>query len=153
MADHADASRLLRTFDPALPLIDYVEEIARRRPDAPAILLRDRSLSYGEMMVRVHAVAAALRTAGVKRADLVGLAFSRSASLGVPQTTRLGFCLRISRSSSTEARERRRLLRLCSISGWSRAVKRLMKASACLSVGFFLRYRPIGLLEREASRR
>src|ERR1035438_8865 len=44
-------------------------------------------------------------------------AFSRSASLGVPQTTRLGFCLRISSSSSTEARERRRLLRLCASSG------------------------------------
>jgi hypothetical protein len=61
-------------------------------------------------------------------------AVSRSASLGVPQTTRLGFCLRISRSSSTEARERRRLLRLWTSSGWSWSVKRPMKASACLRV-------------------
>ncbi len=69
----------LRAFNPARPLIDYIEEIARNRPDAPAILLRDSSLSYSQMMDRVHVVAAALRASGVRPGDFVGLAFLRSA--------------------------------------------------------------------------
>ena len=65
-------------FDPARPLIDYIAQTARQNPDAPAILLRDSRLTYGQMMQRVEAVAAALCAAGVKRGDFVGLAFTRS---------------------------------------------------------------------------
>lgn len=65
-------------FDPMRPLIDYVATVARLRPDAPAILLRDSTLTYGQMMDRADAVAATLRAVGVGRGDFVGLAFSRS---------------------------------------------------------------------------
>ena len=41
----AQASGVLQSFDPARPLIDYVTENARLRPDAPALLLRDGSVT------------------------------------------------------------------------------------------------------------
>ncbi|MEO8242236.1 MAG: amino acid adenylation domain-containing protein [bacterium] len=78
MTDRTVTSALLRAFDPRRPLIDYIEHVARLRPDAPAILLRDSCLSYSQLIARAHAVAAGLRASGVKPGDFVGLAFSRS---------------------------------------------------------------------------
>ena len=74
----SDVTGILRAYDPARALIDYVADHARLRPEAPAILLRDRSLTYGQMMAQVNGVALALHGAGVRQGDFVGLAFSRS---------------------------------------------------------------------------
>lgn len=46
---------------------------AQARPDAPAVISRDCTLTYGELQERVLAVAAALDVAGVRRSDTVAV--------------------------------------------------------------------------------
>lgn len=65
-------------FDPSQPLIQLVEAVARRAPSAPALLLGDRTVTYGALMARVERLARALVASGVRRGDFVGLGFSRS---------------------------------------------------------------------------
>ncbi|WP_172961080.1 polyketide synthase, partial [Oceaniglobus roseus] len=77
-ADGSTTSEAAHGFDPARSLIEHVADQARLRPDAPAILLRDRTIRYGELLERAGDVAAQLMASGVGRGDLVGLAMSRS---------------------------------------------------------------------------
>jgi L-proline---[L-prolyl-carrier protein] ligase len=60
-------------------LHSYLEESASRRPDHPAVVLGDRSLSYAELDELATRVAAALAGAGVDRGDRVALFAPKSA--------------------------------------------------------------------------
>jgi len=65
-------------FDPACTLISYVAEIARARPDAPALVARDQVISYSELLSQADAIAAALVERGVGVGSYVGLFATRS---------------------------------------------------------------------------
>ncbi|MFT7592986.1 MAG: non-ribosomal peptide synthetase component F [Paracoccaceae bacterium] len=73
-AGHAPAYR----FDADRSLISYVAEIARIQPDAPALLLADRVVSYGELLDRADVYAAAFQDKGAGPGGFVGLLVSRS---------------------------------------------------------------------------
>lgn len=65
-------------FDAERTLISYVAEIAAMQPDAPAILLSDRVVSYGELMGLADHYAAAFQDHGAGPGGFVGLLMSRS---------------------------------------------------------------------------
>jgi non-ribosomal peptide synthetase component F len=63
---------------------------AAAQPDAPAVICRDRALSYGELSRRASTLAARLRGAGASRGQLVGVSVEKGwqqvvAALGVLQ--------------------------------------------------------------------
>ncbi|MGH6958375.1 MAG: condensation domain-containing protein, partial [Caulobacteraceae bacterium] len=66
---------------PRVTLHGWVEEAARRTPDAIAVTCQDQRLTYAELRRRVRGLAADLRTAGVRRGDVVGLAVERSCDM------------------------------------------------------------------------
>ncbi|MQA26599.1 MAG: amino acid adenylation domain-containing protein, partial [Micromonosporaceae bacterium] len=81
----AERERLLVEWnDTGCPLPDdspvsaAVEEQARSRPDAVAVVAGDRAYSYAELVAAGREVAARLRAAGVGQGDLVGLCAPRS---------------------------------------------------------------------------
>lgn len=53
--------------------VEWVETMARQRPDAPAIEDPDRRLTYAELAAAAERVATGLSAHGVKQADVVGL--------------------------------------------------------------------------------
>ncbi len=57
----------------------YEYFLANARPDAPAILSRQESVSYGELIAQAGSVAATLRGAGVGKGDRVGILAENSA--------------------------------------------------------------------------
>lgn len=63
---------------PQVPIGGLFDEIARRYPDRIAVELQGHTLRYRELQQRVHALAAQLTAAGVKRGDPVGLCVERS---------------------------------------------------------------------------
>lgn len=67
-----------RRFDRRRTLISHVAEIARRAPDAPAVLSGDRELSYGALFAMAEAIAGRLAERGVGRGAFVGLHAARS---------------------------------------------------------------------------
>lgn len=70
-------------YDPGVPrtlapyptrtLLDYFGDGARARPDAPVLLFKGGTLTYGELDAQANAFAAALAGLGVKRGDRVAL--------------------------------------------------------------------------------
>ncbi len=74
MTDQSPARR----YDRRRPLISYVEETARRAPDAPAVLLGDCVVSHGALYAMAEAIAAQLADQGVERGDFVALHAARS---------------------------------------------------------------------------
>jgi amino acid adenylation domain-containing protein len=64
-------------------LSERIEEQARRRPDAVAVVFQGRSLTYRELDRRAEGVAARLRELGVGPGTLVGLCVERSPELVV----------------------------------------------------------------------
>jgi long-chain acyl-CoA synthetase len=73
----------LAHYDPGVPvtlapyphrtLLDYVADLARERPDAPALLFKGATLTYATLERESQAFAAALHDLGVKRGDRVAL--------------------------------------------------------------------------------
>ena len=64
-------------------LHELVEEQARARPDSPAVVFHERTLSYAELNARANQVARALAALGARRDTLVGLCLRRSEDLPV----------------------------------------------------------------------
>ena len=62
---------------------DLVSEVAAARPDATALVLGDRSLTYAELDTRSQRLADRLRAAGAGRGSLVGIAMERDLDLVV----------------------------------------------------------------------
>ncbi|GGV18424.1 hypothetical protein GCM10010275_70130 [Streptomyces litmocidini] len=56
---------------------------AARTPDAPALITDEETVGYGALDARADALAARLRTAGVRRGDTVGVLLERGVSLVV----------------------------------------------------------------------
>lgn len=65
-------------YDPRRSLVSYVADLAKNRPDAPAIRLDDRVLSYGELMAQADRVAYYLTGLGIVPGDFVGIWANRS---------------------------------------------------------------------------
>ncbi len=59
-------------------LHDLLAEAVARRPDHPAVVCRDRSLSYGELDQRAGALACTLARAGVQPGDRVAILMNKS---------------------------------------------------------------------------
>src|SRR4051812_4594529 len=70
-----------RTSAPAGGLHEAVAAVARRRPDAVALLCGDRRISYAELDATADAWAASLVRAGVGRGDLVPIRLPRGPEL------------------------------------------------------------------------
>ncbi|GAA3708023.1 amino acid adenylation domain-containing protein [Streptomyces tremellae] len=70
-------------YDLGQPLHRLVEEQAGRTPDAVAVETEDTSLTYRELVVQAHALAAHLRARGVVDGDVVGVHDERSPELVV----------------------------------------------------------------------
>src|SRR4051794_14479758 len=70
-----------RTSAPAGGLHEAVAAVARRRPDAVALLCGDRRISYAELDAIADAWAASLVRAGVGRGDLVPIRLPRGPEL------------------------------------------------------------------------
>ncbi len=68
---------------PGLCLPDLVAGHAQRRPDAPAVVQGDLTLSYGGLVGRASALAASLRARGIAPDDLVGVCVDRRPDLVV----------------------------------------------------------------------
>ena len=71
-------------------LHDAVADWAERTPDAPALLMRDRTMTYGEMQSRANRIAHCLRGKGVRPNTLVGVLMEKGweqtvACLGIQQ--------------------------------------------------------------------
>ncbi|MEZ5362661.1 MAG: AMP-binding protein [Bryobacterales bacterium] len=58
------------SYDPLLP-VTFLDRSALVYPDKPAIIYRDRRISYGEMGARSNRLAAALEGLGLGRGDRV----------------------------------------------------------------------------------
>src|SRR5581483_7342490 len=58
---------------PAKTLVDYLGEFARTKPNAPALLFKGATVSYGQLDKLSDAFASALAALGVKRGDRVAL--------------------------------------------------------------------------------
>ncbi|HEX3645968.1 MAG TPA: AMP-binding protein, partial [Vicinamibacterales bacterium] len=77
------AAPWLAHYDPGVPatlapypdrtLIDYVTEVARGRPNSPALLFKGATVSYGELDRLSDACASAFAALGIARGDRVGL--------------------------------------------------------------------------------
>lgn len=66
------------TFARAQSLVDLLRESHSRFADRPAIVFRDRALTYGELWRRASALASALRLRGVAPGDRVALLIENS---------------------------------------------------------------------------
>ena len=58
---------------PSRTLVEYLSELARDRAEAPAILFKGATLTWGALERESDAFAAALAERGVKRGDRVAL--------------------------------------------------------------------------------
>lgn len=77
MTDHP----WLKSYDPGVPhrigrypdrtLLDYVEDAVRERPEAPALLIKGRAVSWRALQEQSDAFACALAAMGVRRGDRV----------------------------------------------------------------------------------
>ncbi|UNZ16008.1 amino acid adenylation domain-containing protein [Streptomyces sp. 891-h] len=88
LLDDGERELVLRTFnDTARPypssttVHELFREQARRTPAAPAVTWRDRTMSYAELDAHTDRLAAALRAAGARRGDRIGLHTSRTPDL------------------------------------------------------------------------
>ena len=61
-----------------IPLLSALAEHARRRPDATAVVIDDRRLTYGELLERARHLAGRLVSAGVRPGDVVCLRLGQS---------------------------------------------------------------------------
>jgi amino acid adenylation domain-containing protein len=59
-------------------LQDWVSEQAERRPDSVAVVLRDQTMTYGELEQRSNRLARSLKAAGCQRGDRVAFAIPKS---------------------------------------------------------------------------
>ena len=71
-------------------LPDILTATVRRRPNHPALIWGDRTVTYGELGAASEAVAAALRRRGAARGRVVGLFMPRGADLLIAQA---GICM------------------------------------------------------------
>jgi amino acid adenylation domain-containing protein len=85
---NAERERLLRTFNstvrssPSAMLLHHmVEQQARQRPDAPALVAGDSVLTYDELNSKANQVAHGLMRRGIGRGACVGLCLKRSAGM------------------------------------------------------------------------
>ncbi|WP_406194014.1 amino acid adenylation domain-containing protein [Kitasatospora sp. NBC_01560] len=62
-------------------VLDLVRERAAAAPDATAVVAGEQQLGYRELLQRVDELAGALRAAGVRRGDVVGLHLGRTTAL------------------------------------------------------------------------
>lgn len=63
-----------QTIDyPEVPLFYFLEEGAKKYPDAPCTIFKGAKISYSEMVDRTDRFAAALASLGVKKGDRVGI--------------------------------------------------------------------------------
>ena len=63
-----------QTIDyPQVPLFYFLEEAAKKYPDAPCTIFKGAKISYSEMVERTDRFAAALVSLGVKKGDRVGI--------------------------------------------------------------------------------
>ncbi|MFF8377916.1 condensation domain-containing protein [Streptomyces sp. NPDC015661] len=71
--------------DPGAPetIHELIARRAARTPDAPALITDEETVGYGGLDARAGALAARLRTAGVRRGDTVGVLLERGVSLVV----------------------------------------------------------------------
>lgn len=58
---------------PAVPVFYFLDEAARKYPERPCTVFKDRSISYLEMNVLIDRLASALEDLGVQKGDRVGL--------------------------------------------------------------------------------
>jgi amino acid adenylation domain-containing protein/non-ribosomal peptide synthase protein (TIGR01720 family) len=68
---------------PSGTVVDLIEEQASRRPDAVAVVLEGRRLTYGEVNARANRLARRLRELGVGPESLVGLCMERTPEMVV----------------------------------------------------------------------
>jgi long-chain acyl-CoA synthetase len=68
----ADVRPSLKPY-PEKTLVDYLTELARARPDAPAVLFKGATMSYGRLATESDACAAGLASLGVRKGDRVAL--------------------------------------------------------------------------------
>ncbi|MEU4105553.1 amino acid adenylation domain-containing protein [Streptomyces tanashiensis] len=87
----ADRFRLVGEYNdtatvvPAAPetIHELISRRAARTPDAPALITDEETVGYGGLDARADALAARLRTAGVRRGDTVGVLLERGVPLVV----------------------------------------------------------------------
>jgi len=82
------SGRWLESYDPDVPrslapypdrtLVDYLDDLTRERPDAPALLFKGATTSYGRLQRESDACAAALVELGVRPRDRVALVLPNS---------------------------------------------------------------------------
>lgn len=70
-----------KTWEGPATVLERVAARAREAPDATAVVDRDRTVAYGELLAWADAVRSRLRACGVRRGDVVGLAMGRSAAM------------------------------------------------------------------------
>ena len=58
--------------------LDYFDDAAAQRPDAPAVSMGDEALSYRELQLRANRIGNYLRSKGVKEGDIVAVYMDRS---------------------------------------------------------------------------
>jgi amino acid adenylation domain-containing protein len=68
---------------PSGTVVELIEEQASRRPDAVAVVLEGRRLTYGEVNARANRLARRLRELGVSPESLVGLSMERTPEMVV----------------------------------------------------------------------
>lgn len=66
------------SFDPTATVIDRIIDVARSRPDEPAIVMAGRTLTYGQLDRASSRVAHAITARGVDVGDIVGIVVERS---------------------------------------------------------------------------
>lgn len=88
MLDEAETEQLLvqfnrteRPYDRNASIQEQFERQARLHPDRPAVLFRERQLTYRELNEQANQVARFLREKGVKENSIVGLMMERSVEL------------------------------------------------------------------------
>jgi amino acid adenylation domain-containing protein len=69
------------SYDPDGSLVTLFLRAVAERPDADALVTHDGTIGYRALSARIDAIVGALRGAGVRRGDLVGIALPRSIDL------------------------------------------------------------------------
>jgi acyl-coenzyme A synthetase/AMP-(fatty) acid ligase len=71
-ASHLDAQ------EPFVGIVEAIESLARQTPDAAALLLPERQLTYGQLIEAVHAIAHKMLSSGVRPGQILGMSMMQT---------------------------------------------------------------------------